>query len=198
MNLSRIPTWVVIAVMVLASIVFALTGYQAVAVPSDDSITADRSVYALPVTAEDPVRLSIPSLSVVATIERVGINVKGNIAAPKSFATAGWYVNGPRPGEGGNAIIDGHVNNGLNLPGVFLKLADIKSGAGIIITDKGGTKMHFTVSEVREYDFTASTTDILMGDKDRPRLILITCDGTWLPDKKTYDKRLVVFADLTP
>ena len=50
------------------------------------------------------------------------------MGTPSTFYTVAWYSAGPKPGEPGNTVIDGHVNNALGLSGVFEHLGDVQIG----------------------------------------------------------------------
>ncbi len=195
--LRQKSTWIVIVIMVIALGVFTSTLYRSVvASRGTDTETVSVKEYAEPISSDAPKTLSIPSLSINAPVISVGINGKGAMAVPKKFSDTGWYNGGPRPGQGGNAVIDGHVNNGLGLSGVFANLDTILPGADIVVTDKTGKQIHFKVEHTELLDYKAPGDPIFNGDISRPRLVLITCEGDWLPSQKTYDKRLVVYADL--
>src|SRR5689334_11255756 len=71
---------------------------------------------------ELPDRIIIPKIGVNAKVEQVGITFKGNMSTPKSFFDVGWYKYGTIPGNLGSAVIDGHVDNGFEMAGVFAGL----------------------------------------------------------------------------
>ncbi len=141
-------------------------------------------------------KLVIPTLEINAGIETIGINTKGNISAPSTFQTVGWYRYGPKPGNPGVALIDGHVNNGLGLAGVFVNLYKIKVGDDIYVAPVKGEKLHFVVEEVSILDYSARLSDILQKEGKIPQLALVTCSGDWIPGQKTYNKRLIILARL--
>ncbi len=142
-----------------------------------------------------PVRLSIPSLGINAKVQRVGITKKGNMAAPSNFADVGWYKYGTIPGGRGSAVIAGHVDNGLALPGVFKNLENIKNGDDIYITTtQKNNPIHFVVKNIAIYSFDSPTGNIF-NNKDGSLIQLVTCTGTWVPQYGTHDKRLVVTAE---
>jgi len=145
-------------------------------------------------TSAHPARLIIPSIGVDASVENVGITSRGSIGTPASFADVGWYVYGATPGKTGAAIIDGHVDNGLALAGVFKHLSDIKKGATITVVTEGGIAKHFEVKSIVWYDYQNTPSSILFPKTKSPTLILVTCGGTWVPNDRTYNKRLVVTA----
>lgn len=147
-------------------------------------------------TGDYPVRLQIPSLSIDANIQRVGIAASGRMAVPSNYSDVAWYKYGPQPGELGSAVIDGHVDNGLGLDGVFKHLGDIQVGDDLYVRTKSGATLRFAVSDIQDYPYQQVPTDLIFNQKDGSRLNLITCEGNWVAGDKTYDKRLVVFATL--
>jgi sortase A len=144
-----------------------------------------------------PKRLSIPAIKVNAEINLVGITKKGNMATPTNFKDVGWYKYGPIPGEKGSALIAGHVNNGLSWPAVFGNLEDLKIGDDIYVERESGETIHFVVRSMGVYDFDGSTDEVF-ASSDEELLKLITCSGTWIPEYRTHDKRLVVTAEKAP
>lgn len=144
-----------------------------------------------------PVRLLIPSLNVDAAVQDVGVNSDGNMRAPTNFTDVAWYEYGPAPGETGSAVVDGHVDNGLGLDGVFKHLNALKAGDDIYVTARNGSRLHFVVSDVELYPYNAAPSDLIFGQNDTARLNLITCDGAWVSGQRTYDHRLVVFSKLS-
>jgi len=141
-----------------------------------------------------PARLKIPSLGVNAAVETVGIKADGTMDTPKNFDNVGWYSPGSKPGEEGSAVFAGHVNNGLMKKGVFENLSKIKTGDYVTVEDVAGRSKIYKVSSVREYPADAPAEE-LFAPGGPSRLVLITCDGEWLPAERTFDKRLVVVAD---
>ena len=141
-----------------------------------------------------PARLRIPSLGVNAKVESVGIKDDGAMATPSNFDNVAWYSLGAKPGAQGSAVIAGHVNNALLKSGVFERLSQIKNGDYITVEDSAGKALVYKVSSVEEYQPDAPT-DALFATTGPSRLVLITCDGEWVPSARSYDKRLVVIAE---
>ena len=141
-----------------------------------------------------PARLKIPSLGVNAKVESVGIKDDGAMATPSNFDNVAWYSLGAKPGAQGSAVIAGHVNNALLKSGVFERLSQIKNGDYITVEDSAGKALVYKVSSVEEYQPDAPT-DALFATTGPSRLVLITCDGEWVPSARSYDKRLVVIAE---
>ncbi|HEV7121385.1 MAG TPA: class F sortase [Candidatus Paceibacterota bacterium] len=151
-----------------------------------------------PTTVSAPTRLSIPSIGVDANVQQVGLTSAGDMGVPSNFTDVAWYKYGPLPGTPGSAVIDGHVDNGLSLPGVFKHLDQIRAGDSIYVMTQSGQQLHFVVQSTQRYPYDAVPKEQLFAKSDTPRLNLITCSGTWMPNSKTYDTRLVVYTTLAP
>jgi len=143
-----------------------------------------------------PTHLSIPAINVDSAVEKVGRTKDGNMANPSSMKTTGWYSLGYKPGEVGNAVIDGHLDNALGTRAVFARLEELQNGDSVYVEDSTGAVLHFIVRESRSYEYNDAPLDLIFGSQGKRQLVLVTCDGVWNPQKKTYDKRLVVFAEL--
>ena len=145
---------------------------------------------------DHPTSLRIPSLGIDANVQEVGVNVLGNMAAPSNFTDVGWYKHGTSPGFSGSAVIAGHVDNGLALPGVFKNLNELAIGDDIFVEKKDGGALHFRVTEIQKYPYASVPLKTLFSRRDLPRLNLITCGGKWIPGERMYDQRLVVYSEL--
>ena len=148
-----------------------------------------------PVGAGLPVRLTIPKINVDASVESLGLASDGTMAAPKDPADVGWYNLGPRPGEIGSAVIDGHFGWKNNTPAVFDNIDTLRKGDKIYMEDGNGTIITFVVREIRTYDPTAEASEVFDSSDEKAHLNLITCEGVWDAVSKSYSGRLVVFAD---
>jgi sortase (surface protein transpeptidase) len=191
--------------LVLAITIVAITGFITVVHRSVVPEPEREVVVAVAATASSSMvvksnlkynSLIIPSLGINAQIEKVGINDKGNIASPKTFKTVGLYKYGPVPGAPGVAILDGHVNNGLGLKGVFADLEDIEIGNIITIVDEKGKKLDFQVEKIATVDYTTRLDEISFKNSGQSQILLVSCQGNWVKNEKTYDKRLLVLANL--
>lgn len=180
----------VACVTVLAVAVFSWTLVRAIAYVPDDV-----GYVAAPISAPSkslPSRLIIPSLSINANVQEVGTKADGSMGTPNNFTDVAWYKYGIVPGQIGTAIIDGHVDNGLSLAGVFKHLSDIKVGDEVEVQQEDGSVIHFVVTEVDIYPYQNVPMASIMGRNDAAYLTLITCDGAWVGGGDTYNERLVV------
>lgn len=141
-----------------------------------------------------PTRLVIPAINVTAEIQPLGLTSKGEIEVPDNISNVGWFKLGPRPGEIGDAVIAGHFDGKRGESGVFSNLYQLKEGDEIYIDDDKGSSISFVVRKSRTYK--PGYAEEVFNATDSAHLNLITCDGVWDGAKKSYTKRLVIFADI--
>ena len=143
-----------------------------------------------------PIRLKIPVINIDAAIESLGLTSQGNMDVPKGPDDVAWYKLGTRPGENGSAVIAGHYGTWKNGKGsVFDNLNKLNQGDQIYIEDENGKTITFVVRERRNYDPKADASEVFSSDDELSHLNLITCEGTWNKDSKSYSERLVIFTD---
>jgi len=142
-----------------------------------------------------PVRLKIPKINVDAAVEHVRLAPDGAMDVPKDMNNVAWFELGQRPGENGSAVIDGHYGWKHGKPSAFDDLYKLRKGDELYIEDETGATTAFVVRESQRYDPKANTSGIFGSSDGKAHLNLITCEGTWGKIKKSYSKRLVVFAD---
>lgn len=142
-----------------------------------------------------PVRLKIPSINVDAIVEYVGLTQNGAMDIPKKYASVAWYNLGPRPGEIGNAVIDGHYGWEDGKESIFNNLYKLRKGDKLYIEDDKGEVISFVVREARRYDPEDEASAVFVSNDEKSHLNIITCEGLWNKVSKSYSKRLVVFAD---
>ena len=136
----------------------------------------------------------MPAINVDAGIEPLGLTPDKAMEAPKDPDKVGWYRLGPRPGESGNALVDGHVDWGQKTR-VFWGLRNLKPGDMVIVTDADGKKHEFAVQWSKWYDANASVSDSF-AQSDQTELTMITCGGEFDHTTRQYLSRLVVRAKL--
>ncbi len=146
-----------------------------------------------------PVRLKIPTINVDAAVEDVGQTPDGAMDVPKDFNDTAWYDLGARPGEQGNAVVDGHVDSTTG-KAVFWDLRKLVSGDQIIIVSDDGVERQFIVTGSEAYARDAVPLDRIFGPTTETRLNLITCDATSAFDRtrNEYAGNLVVYARAAP
>lgn len=144
-----------------------------------------------------PVSLSIPSIGVnTKGIVDLKLDHNGRLQAPTDFARAGWYANGPTPGEFGPAVIGAHVDSKSG-PAVFYRLGSLKKGAIVSVVRKDGSTARFVVDRVARYAKADFPTATVYGDtRGRAELRLITCGGAFDQSTGHYVDNIVAFAHL--
>ncbi|MGY1723948.1 class F sortase [Blastococcus sp. SYSU DS0533] len=145
-----------------------------------------------------PVRIEAPALGVTAPVEPVGTAGDGQMALPEDVARVGWYRFGPEPGEAGNAVIAGHVDDREQGPGALFPLRTADPGEELTVTDAAGesTRWRVVSREVIEKD-VLPLEEIFRRDGP-PRLVVITCGGPFLPEFRSYRDNVVVVAEPAP
>jgi len=153
------------------------------------------TVVAKKVIAGLPVSLRIPAIDVDAPIESVGINSKGEMDTPTDPASTAWFNLGPRPGEVGSSVIDGHLDWFNGTPAVFENLSKLQKGDKLYVVDEDGTTITFVVREFGSYVQNQDATSVFRSVDGKAHLNLITCEGIWNQARQSYSNRLVVFAN---
>lgn len=147
-----------------------------------------------PSTSVVPTRLLIPSLGVDAPIEGVGQNEDDFMESPSTVAKVAWYNLGAVPGEPGNAVMAGHLDDVKGRPAVFWDLDELEADDEIVVQLSDDSEIRFAVISVEIYDAEAAPLARIFGVDFERDLNLITCDGEWDAQSKLYEKRLVVYA----
>jgi len=142
-----------------------------------------------------PLRLTIPKIHVDAAIRSVGLTPQGAMGAPEGPSDVAWFDQGPRPGETGTAVIDGHFGWKGGAPAVFDTLSTLQAGDTLSVENSEGVVTTFIVRELRRYGQHENTDAVFYSNDGNAHLNLITCEGLWDTVSKTYAKRLVVFTD---
>ena len=164
-------------------------------------IQAEETVLTLGASAPDkidyaPSRLIIPTIKVNASIQSVGFEEGGEMGGPDSPLDVGWLDLNSLSGSVGSAVISGHLNQENGSDGVFANLLRLRLGDEVFVQDNNGGFTTFIVKESRLYD--PGYAEEIFNPKNGINLNLVTCDGTWDKKTKSYNKRLVVTAQLVP
>ncbi|SBT46275.1 class F sortase [Micromonospora auratinigra] len=147
--------------------------------------------------ASPPTDLAIDKIRLHAPVHRVGLAADGSIAVPDvgKSGEAGWYEQGPTPGQYGPAVIVGHVDTTTG-PAVFHDLRDLGDGDRIEVTRADRSVAVFEVTRTERYGKERLPVQQVYGDFSRPSLRLITCGGRWVGGETGYADNLVVYASL--
>ncbi len=155
---------------------------------SDASPTSPTSVVA-------PVRISVPSRSLEARVDPVGVRDDRSMAIPADPDRVGWYRFGPAPGApAGSVVIAGHVDTARSGPGAFAELADVKVGEDVVVTLADGRSVAYRIQGRQTIVKRRLPTDLLFARDGAPRLVLVTCGGPFQPELRSYRDNVVVTA----
>lgn len=122
------------------------------------------------------------------------------MAAPDGPDIVGWFSMGPRPGQRGNVLMDGHVDwadrqTGIARTAVFYPLRNVQLGQDVVI-DSDGRRHTYRIRDTRLYAFDdASALSVLQPTSDAV-VTLITCEGTFDRGAHNYSHRRVIIAGL--
>lgn len=147
-------------------------------------------------TAEVPVKLTIPKLGVIASVESVGMDKKGRMDVPKNADNVAWYNLGYKPGDKGSAVMAGHFDKVTGAPAVFYNIEKLEVGDKIIATDVKGKEITFAVTQINKYPYDSFPLQEVFGTSTKRMLNLITCEGQWNSKTKNYSHRTVVYAEM--
>jgi sortase (surface protein transpeptidase) len=147
-----------------------------------------------------PTKLSIPSIGVSSDLLQLGLNPDGTVEVQSlddPNSKAGWYDRSPTPGAIGPAILLGHVDSKKYGPGVFYQLGALGKGAEVDVTRSDGSVAVFVVNSVESYPKDNFPTQTVYQNLPYAGLRLITCGGTFDPQKGSYESNIVAFATLS-
>lgn len=139
-----------------------------------------------------PDRLVIPALGIDAPMVSLGIDRDGRLEPPTDTQVAGWYGQGPIPGDPGTVVVAGHLDTRTG-PAVFAELAGARPGDRVEIRS-GERAITYEVERTARYP----KAEISDAEVYRPRsghdLRIITCGGTFDGRTRHYRDNVVVFA----
>lgn len=184
---------------------FAFNGAEAVSAPAPNGVTAGSAVSGrlsgggVVVSSRTnytlrPSRIVIPTVRVDAEVIDIGVTKTNNLDVPPNYYQAGWYKYGPLPGNPGNAVIDGHVDDGGRVDGPFKRLREAKVGDEIYIAMTDGSIVTYTITDASVSSYKKFPKESVFRGGQGSVLKIITCHGKFLRSENTYDQRLIVTA----
>jgi sortase (surface protein transpeptidase) len=141
------------------------------------------------------VRLWIPAIAVSTHLVRLGRLPDGSLEVPHDWDTAGWYKEGPRPGQPGPAVILGHVDSRAG-PAVFFRLRELRPGDIVRVGLADGRILVFRVQRVKRYPKDRFPAEAVYFPTLNRELRLITCGGEFDYASRNYRDNIVVYATL--
>jgi LPXTG-site transpeptidase (sortase) family protein len=154
--------------------------------------------YAAPLPRSEPTAITIPRLNVSAPISELGLKSDGTIEEPPLSRPnlAGWWKDGPTPGEGGPSVILGHVDaNGH--AAVFARLKELRSGDRVQVRRQDGRTATFAVQSVERVPKASFPAEkVYAEDLDYSALRLVTCGGTFDSSTGHYVDNVIAYTRL--
>ncbi|MEV8633842.1 class F sortase [Streptosporangium sp. NPDC051023] len=145
-----------------------------------------------------PNKLAIPKIGLMAPLMALGVDAKKEIQTPPLSKPnlAGWYKNGPIPGQQGPSVVLGHVNTRSGAA-VFSRLKEIRRGDKIKVSRSDGTIVEFTVDGVEQVSKKSFPSKRVYGNTGEATLRLITCGGVYNRQTHHYTDNIIVYATLS-
>lgn len=140
-----------------------------------------------------PTSIAIPAIGVSSDLQRLGRNPDGTIEVPDSWHRAGWYRQGPRPGQVGPAVILGHVDSREG-PAIFYRADELGRGDQVVIGRADGSEVSFVVQRIERHNKARFPTHDVYLPTLQPTLRLVTCGGPFDTAAGHYRDNIVVFA----
>lgn len=141
-----------------------------------------------------PTSVRIPAMDVAADIVPVGVDdATGQMAVPPSGDLVAWYRHGPEPGLPGSAVLAAHVDF-AGREGVFFDLGDLQSGDLVSVSFEDGTARDFSVVANESYVKTELPLAEVFRRDGPATLTLVTCDGAFDQDARSYIENRVISA----
>jgi LPXTG-site transpeptidase (sortase) family protein len=140
-----------------------------------------------------PVRVRVPGIGVNSVLEHLGKAGNGTIELPTKPTDAGWYDQGPRPGERGPAVIIGHVDWDHG-PAVFFRLRELKPGDEVDVDRADGSTAKFAVTKTEQIPKTDFPTELVYAPSLETSLRLVTCGGSFNHAVHSYRDNVIVYA----
>lgn len=138
--------------------------------------------------------VSIPSIDLSESLIALGIDTDGAMEVPTDFDRVGWFTGGGRPGGIGPTVIAGHVDSRTG-PAVFFRLAELRPGARVEVTDVTGAVAEYEVYRATDHAKADFPTSEVFGATLDDELRLITCGGVFDSSSGHYEDNRVVWAE---
>lgn len=148
------------------------------------------------VAPDEPRMLKIAKLGIDARVLSMGVNLDNTIQAPINIYDSGWYKDSAKPGQPGAVFINAHAS-GPTREGLFAYLDTLQIGDEIEVEKGDGTTVKYRVVhnetiDLKKIDMSKVLSTYNGAEKG---LNLMTCNGSWLQDSRTYDHRTMIYTE---
>lgn len=141
----------------------------------------------------------VPTLVVLPGGARAAVEpaptVDSVLAVPEDVRQVGWWDGSAYAGDPfGSTVIAGHVDSATQGLGYFARLLRVQRGE-VVTLRNGAHQQRYRITSVRTVAKQALAQSSRAFDQTGDhRLVLITCTGTYRPERGGYDSNLVVTA----
>lgn len=119
--------------------------------------------------------------------------VDGQLKVPERVRHVGWWDGSSYAGDPfGTTVIAGHVDSATDGVGFFARLSRTKVGDRVTLRGNGHRAVYRVVSLQRVAKRALSSDTHAFDQTGDHRLVLITCAGSYDPDRGGYSSNLVV------
>lgn len=140
-----------------------------------------------------PERVGMASLQIDMPVVPVGLAAGGDVSIPSASHTAGWYrYSSGYTARSGTIVLVAHVDAWDGI-GPFSRLRGVAPGADVVVTGAGGPRT-FHVDGVAQPQKAPGSLAGYFVAGGPPRLVLITCGGTFDDSTGHYRDNVVVTA----
>lgn len=142
-----------------------------------------------------PLRVQVPRAGIDARVVPVGVGRDGMLGIPQDVRQVGWWRAGAAPGSAaGTVVLVGHVDSAQQGAGAFFPLRQLKPGNRVVLSDARGDRTVYVVSARRQYPKSSLPRTEVFGQGGMPRLVLLTCGGSFNTVTRHYEDNVVVYA----
>lgn len=142
-----------------------------------------------------PLAVSLPALGVhEAPVDAVGLDDAGAVQIPDDVRRVGWYRQGPRPGEPGNAFFTSHVDSRTQGRGVLFDLSRSQPGDPIEVIHADGSTSIWQVVARERIEKGSYPMDRVFRFDGEPGLVIDTCGGPFDASTGSYENIDIVYA----
>lgn len=158
--------------------------------------TRDASIGAQQTVAPvEPTKVTIPTLSISAPVEPVGVQTDQQMQIPEDISRVGWYRYGAAPGSPtGSAVLAGHVDDKEQGIGVFGSIGTLAPGDQVDVTLADGRTLTYQVLSREIFDKSSVPWDRVFDRTGPPRIVLVTCGGSFNASESSYVDNILVTA----
>ncbi len=142
-----------------------------------------------------PERLLVEALNIDAPLFTTLVDTEGALVPPEDPAQLGWW-RGVRPGEGeGSVVVAGHIDSRRFGQGPLAQVVELDEGDRAVLVGADGSSSEYVVRGIRTFPKDAFPASDLFSTSGPERLVLVTCGGTFDPDRGGWDSNVVAVLD---